>query len=581
MLISARRLVRAEYAELFLFPIGTEQGLRSTLGARDELSSEADTVGPADEQALAALGAGVDAVLLPAGRLPHSLDGYLAARNLPDAIIAGLCGDDGPFGLLVVGNRAGDVDSFGPDDRRLLATFAGHASVLLRNGRLERSLAEVTELTERLRYQAFHDILTGLPNRTLFAERVEEAFVSGEGHSAVLFLDLDDFKAINDTLGHGVGDEALSEIGRRVEGSIRPGDTAARLGGDEFAVLIEATDLRGTEAVAESLLAALARPLALRSGETRVHGSIGIAPASSATSAAELLQNADVAMYSAKSEGKHRFAHYEPGMHARVRRRQDFAAALQRALDRDEITPVFEPIVDLRNGRAVAFEALARWSSTDRGIVSPGEFIPVAEEIGVMAQLGSLVLRHACRAARSWQDGHPSRRGIGVSVNLSPAELADGGLAERVARILFESRLPAESLMLEITESDVMWDLDAAHNRMAELRALGVRLGLDDFGTGRSSLERLDTFPLSAVKIAKPFVDRLADAESESTFIDTFVALAGSLGLDCIAEGIEHAAQLPRLLARGCTLGQGFLFAPPLRAGELDVYLRAPLQRAG
>jgi predicted signal transduction protein with EAL and GGDEF domain len=354
---------------------------------------------------------------------------------------------------------------------------------------------------------------------------------------------------------------------------VRTGDTAARLGGDEFAVLLEAADEEATEAVAGALLDAVERPFFLQGRETRVHASIGIAAAGSAGSADELLGNADVAMYSAKGAGKHCFTHYEPTMHARVRRRHEFALELQGALERDEIGVVFEPIVDLRDGRIVSFEALARWYSRERGVVQPGEFIPVAEQSSLMRQIGGSILRQACLAARRWQDAYQAYRDTGVSVNLSPSELANESLADEVAQALRDSGLPAESLMLEITEGDVMWDVDSANLRMQELRALGVRLVLDDFGTGYSSLERLDTFPLDAVKIAKPFVDRLVDPDCESSFIDAFVRLASSLELECIAEGIEHGSQVPRLLERGCGLGQGFHFAPPLAAAELDQYL--------
>ncbi len=584
LLVAVRQLVRAEYAEIFLLAAGSQPGLRSTLGAQGEMNAHADVLSLADAQVLAALGAGPDAILLSSSRVPHSLDGYLAARTLPDAIIGSLRGEDGVFGLVIVGDRSGDVVSFSSDDKRLFETFVNHASVMLENGRLERSLAEVTDLKDQLRHQAFHDVLTGLPNRALFTERVEAAMARGDGTAAVLFLDLDDFKAINDTLGHAVGDELLAEVGLRVQRAVRPADTAARLGGDEFAVLLDTTDRRGSEVVAESLLRALRRPLMLRGREARVHASIGIAPASSAASADELLQNADVAMYAAKTIGKHCFVHYRPRMHARVRRRLEFAAALQGAVERDEIVTVFEPIIDLRDGRVVGFEALARWNSPVRGLVQPADFIHVAEEIGVMPEIGLSILRRACLAARHWIDEYPAHRDVTVSVNLSPSELAAEKLADNVARALFEARLPAEKLMLEITESDVMWDIDIAHRRMDELRALGVKLVLDDFGTGRSSLERLDTFPLDAVKIAKPFVDRLLDPSSESSFIDAFVSLAQSLDVQCIAEGIEDAAQVPMLLDRGCSLGQGFHFAPPMNEAELARFLGAasvPLRQLG
>ena len=572
LLIAVRQLVRAEYAEIFLFPAAGHPGLRSTLGPLGAASAHPDVADPADEQVLATLEAG-GSVLLGSARAAEPLEGYLGVRGLSDGMVAALRGENGAFGILVVGERSGDIATFNSDDLRLLETFVGHASVMLENGRLERSLAEVTDLKERLRHQAFHDVLTGLPNRALFTERVEAALVHGSGTAAVLFLDLDDFKTINDTLGHAVGDEVLAEVGRRVSRCVRSGDTAARLGGDEFAVLLESIDERGSEVVAESLLKAMRRPFALSGRKASVNASIGIAPAGTAGSADELLRNADVAMYSAKEAGKHRFAHYDPSMHAEVRRRHEFAVELQRALERNEIGIVFEPIVDLRHGRIVAFEALARWHSPERGVVMPAEFLPVAEEIGVMGQIGQRVLRLACKEARLWQEERPDFQDVGVCVNLSPSELSSETLVKGVAKALLETRLPAGSLMLEITESEVMRDLETAHARMGELRALGVKLVLDDFGTGRSSLERLGTFPLDALKIAKPFVDRLLAPGVESGFIDTFVRLAATLGIDCIAEGIEQPSQVARLIERGCTFGQGYHFATPMRPDQLERYL--------
>ena len=470
LLIAVRRLLRAEHAEIFLFPAGADQGLRGTLGPYGEMTAYPDVVGAADEQVLAVLEAWSGAIVLPVPRPAHPLDGYLAARDLPDAIIAALPGEHGPFGLLVVGRRWSDEpDSFTDDDRRLLETFVGHASVLLENGRLERSLAQVTDLKDRLRHQAFHDVLTGLPNRALLTERVEAAVAGGGPPAAVLFLDLDDFKSVNDTLGHAVGDELLVEVARRVQGSVRPGDTAARLGGDEFAVLLEATDEQGAAVVADSLIESLSRPFVLAGRQSNLHASIGIAHAHSAGSAAELLHNADVAMYAAKASGKARFLHYEPTMHAELRRRHDFALELQGALERDEIAIVFEPIVDLRDQRIVAFEALARWNSPDRGVVQPDEFIAVAEEMGLMVQIGRRILRQACAAAATWQAAHPEHGPIGVSVNLGASEFADDQLVEEIARVLYDTRLPAESLMLEIAENDVMRSPDSALARLDEL----------------------------------------------------------------------------------------------------------------
>jgi diguanylate cyclase (GGDEF)-like protein len=584
LLIAVRQLVRAEFAEILLFPTGVQPGLRTTLGPDGGSTTHLDTVDPSAAAARAELEAGGGAVLLPAGRALQPLHGYLAERSLPDGIVAPLRGEEGIFGILVVGLRSGNVDSFDGEDRLLLETFVGHASVMLENGRLERSLAEVTDLKERLRHQAFHDVLTGLPNRALFTERVEAALEHGSGAAAVLFMDLDDFKTINDTLGHAVGDEVLAEVGRRVQRAVRPTDTAARLGGDEFAVLLDSIDRHGTEVVAESLLKTMRRPFALSGREVRLNTSIGIAPASTVRTADELLRNADVAMYTAKQSGKHCFAHYDPSMHAKVRKRHEFALGLEKALERNQIGVVFEPIVEMRHGRIVAFEALARWHSPERGVVPPGEFLPVAEEIGLMNEIGDRVLRLACREAHSWQERHPDFRDVAVSVNLSPSELSMEELARRIACALRDTELPASTLMLEITESDVMRDLDSAHLRMEELRSLGVQLVLDDFGTGRSSLERLVTFPLDALKIAKPFVDRLLDPRAESGFIDTFVRLAGSLGIMCIAEGVEEPSQVAHLIERGATLGQGYHFARPMRPDELEAYLgpaTTPLVRAG
>jgi diguanylate cyclase (GGDEF)-like protein len=573
LLVAVRQLVRAEYAEVLLFPTHGQPGLRSVAGSRGATTEHPDAAEPADLEVQAALEEDGGVVLLPLGRGPHQLDSYLAVRGIPDGMVAPLKGENGMFGILVVGDRSGDVATFNHDDRRLLETFVGHASVMLENGRLERSLAEVTDLKERLRHQAFHDPLTGLPNRALFTERVEATLAHGSGAAAVLFLDLDDFKAINDTLGHAVGDEMLAEVGRRVARCVRAGDTAARLSGDEFAVLLESIDRRGMEVVAESLLKAMRRPFELPGREAAMNASIGIAPASSAGSADELLRNADVAMYSAKESGKHRFAHYDPSMHARLQLRHEFAVGLRKALERNEIGVVFEPIVELDHGRIVAFEALARWHSPERGVVMPADFLPVAEEIGVMGQIGERVLKLACRAARSWQEAFPAFRDVGVSVNLSPSELSAASLSDGVARALVETGLAAEYLRIEITEHDVMRDLDSAHLGMEGLRAIGVKLVLDDFGTGISSLERLDSFPLDALKIAKPFVDRLLDPTAESSFIDTFVRLSASLGIECIAEGVEEESQVARLLERGCTLGQGYHFSSPMRPDQLECFL--------
>jgi diguanylate cyclase (GGDEF)-like protein len=576
LLIAVRRLVRAEYAEIILFPTDSDQGLRSTLGVNGEMLMQPGDITTTDRLLLALAENGEQTLVVPSPRTEHPLDDYLGERKLPDAMISVLRTEDGPFGLLLVGDRAGDVDTFGREDATLLETFGRHASVLIENGRLERSLAEVTELKDELRHQAFHDTLTGLPNRALFAEQVKAstAVPSVDGLApAVLFLDLDEFKTVNDSRGHSVGDELLVEVGRRIRLCLRPGDTPARLGGDEFGMLLGPTTSAGAETVAERVLATLAKPFNLQGRELYVHASIGIALASPGQSTEELLLNADVAMYAAKAAGKGRFAHYQAGLHARVKQRHELALDLERAVERDEIDTVFQPIVSLRTGRVVSFEALARWQHPKRGLVMPDDFISVAEEIGVMPTIGGEVLRQAVRAAKAWQEAHTEDGDIGVAVNLSPSQLGNERLADEIARMLLEARLDSGLVTFEITESAAMRDIDVALARMFELRNLGVKLALDDFGTGHSSLARLDTLPLNILKIAKPFVDRLLDARPDTSFVDAFVRLAYSLDMECVAEGIEVEAQVPRLLDRGCGLGQGFFFAQPMAVDEIRDYL--------
>jgi diguanylate cyclase (GGDEF)-like protein len=576
LLIAVRRLARAEYAEILLFPTDSDQGLRSTLSSRGEVLMQPGEITAADRLPLAFAHDGTQTFLLPKAQPEQPLDDCLRVRDLPDGMIAILRGDNGPFGLLIVGDRSSDVDTFKQEDAILLETFAGHASVLIENGRLERSLAEVTGLKEKLSHQAYHDTLTGLGNRALFAEHLEATLrdaEDGSSSAAILFLDIDDFKAINDSMGHAIGDELLAEVGRRVRACTRAGELPARLGGDEFAVLLEQTTAEGAQRVAEQLLESLAKPVKIGGRDTYVHASIGIAPATSAATADELLRNADVAMYAAKDAGRNRYSHYQPVMHALVRKRHELALDLERAVERGEIHVVFQPILSLRTGRVVSAEALARWYHPERGHVPPLDFIPIAEQIGLMPTIGQHALQGACRAARTWQEAHSDYADIGLNVNLSPSELVNERLADGVARTLLESRLDPKSLTLEITETSAITHVDSAAERMHELRALGVKLALDDFGTGHSSLERLHELPLTTLKIPKLFIDRLLGSSTDPNLIDAFVRLADSLDLDCVAEGIEHAIQVTRLLDRGCGLGQGFYLGRPMTSDKILGFL--------
>jgi diguanylate cyclase (GGDEF)-like protein len=585
LLLAARRLLRAEYSEILLLTRMPEEGVRrSVSGGADDALMRAEGLTPATDDAVRHVSSTDRALLLPRRREPGPLDELLSSRGLRDAVVGALRGDEGVFGLLLVGGRVGDVTTFDENDRTLFETFASHASVLLQNGRLEESLAQVTELQEELRHQAYHDALTGLPNRALFTERVAEAVArhaADETCRAVLFLDLDRFKTVNDSWGHAAGDELLVQVAERIRDATRPHDTPARLGGDEFGVLLEDTDVEGAEHATERILDALDEPFWLSGRETHVRASIGIAVTGEhAATAEELLSNADTSMYVAKEEHR-RHATYEPRLHDRLHHRQEVALELERALAGDEIVVHFQPVVSLVDGTLEAFEALARWKHPERGLVSPSEFLSVAEESGLIVEIGAQVLDQALRHARGWRNVTPAAEQLGLWVNLAPNEFANESLVEDLALALARTGFDAQRLTVEITESSVMRDEQNALKAMHRLRELGVALSIDDFGTGYSSLSRLAEFPIQLLKIPKTFVDPLAEAHAETSFIDAILRLASSLGIVTVAEGIEHPAQALRLRSLGGELGQGFLFGEPLTPDAAERFLRRGIGTTG
>jgi diguanylate cyclase (GGDEF)-like protein len=576
LLTTARSILRAELAELILCPPASpDRVLRSSIGPDGEVLMESVELGATERRALEVATSHDGAFLLPRGREQHPLDEYLAALGAEDGMLTALRGESRIFGTLLVGNRAGDVATFNADDCTLFETFAGHAALLLENDRLEQSLLEVTELKEQLRHQAFHDALTGLPNRTLFYEKLVEAMAAPGAHGllSVLFIDLDDFKAINDTLGHKAGDELLVAVARRLRSCIATTDTAARFGGDEFAILLPRTMAHGAERVAQRLVETLHAPFDIQGSAISVSLSIGVASArSSFDTADELLRNADVAMYDAKAAGKRRFSVYEPQMHTKLRIRHERTADLERAVNHSEIDVHYQPIVTLDGGGTVALEALARWRHPKRGLVPPDEFIPLAEETGLMVPLGRGVLLEACTRMREWQTKFDNVD-LGISVNLSPSELHNPDLANEVSAVLAATGLAPASLILEITETGAMRNLDVAVKTFERLRELGVRLALDDFGTGHSSLSHLRDFPLDFLKIAKPFVDRVEESGRQTAFADAILRLADALDLPVVAEGIEAPSQAQSLRALDCTLGQGYYFARPLDDAGIVAHL--------
>jgi diguanylate cyclase (GGDEF)-like protein/PAS domain S-box-containing protein len=438
-----------------------------------------------------------------------------------------------------------------------------------------RDITERKRLEEQLRHQAFHDQLTGLPNRSLFLDRLEHAWARAGGTPqplAVVFLDLDDFKGINDALGHAAGDEALQIAARRISAGLGLADTVARVGGDEFAVLIEdPAERAGPGRIAERILDRLREPFQLAGTEVALRASAGIASARTTEEPDELLRNADIAMYQAKSQGKGRIVQYSRSMRDATLGRLQLKADLQRGLEREELSLVYQPIVDLRSGTAVGLEALLRWTHPRLGPIGPTGFVPLAEESGAIIPIGKWVLREAVERARGWQVA--LGRDVQISVNLSARQLADPHLAEQVAASLAGAGLAPTSLVLEITEGALVDDVDLAVATMASLRTLGVGLAIDDFGTGYSSLNYLRQLPVDTIKIDRSFVVELGRSEDQRALLRSIVGLARSLRLETIAEGIETASQVEELRALGVRLGQGYYFARPLPADQAVSFL--------
>jgi len=453
------------------------------------------------------------------------------------------------------------------------------AKNLLATRYLHQKLKDENKALEtRLVYQAFHDSLTGLANRALFHDRVEHALAKvprGE-RVAVVLLDLDDFKQVNDTLGHLEGDKLLEVVAARLRMATRGCDTVARIGGDEFAVLLEGVPQLGDAMhVVERITEALRPPIALQGREVTIGASMGVAHARGEETVDELLRNADVAMYRAKDEGKGRFAVFEPGMYAALLERLELASDLRHALERDELRVLYQPIVELGSGAITGVEALVRWEHPVRGLSLPAAFIPLAEETGLIVGIGRWVLIEACHQGREWMEAAGDGPSPTVSVNVSARQLLDPGFAGDVAKALTDSRFPAAKLTLEITESTLMTDSPVALERLQELKALGVRLAIDDFGTGYCNLSYLQRFPLDILKIDKSFIAQMATNGNDAALASTIVGLAETLRLFTVAEGVEDAEQRARLIALGCDHGQGYLFARPIKAEAITELLSA------
>ncbi len=441
-----------------------------------------------------------------------------------------------------------------------------------------RDVSERKRLEEQLTHLAFHDPLTGLANRALFRDRVSHALALSRRQGTVVtvvFLDLDDFKQVNDTLGHAEGDRLIVAVSERLHASARSADTVARFGGDEFALLLE--DPPGTPGhlpLVDRLSKSMARPFTLAGNELYVTASVGIATASAEESADDLLRNADMAMYTAKRRGKGRCETYQAHMYADLRQRMEMELALRAAIEREELHLVYQPIYDLRTRALRGVEALVRWEHPRYGPLLPQQFVPLAEETGLIVDLGGWVLREACRQMSQWRTQHPSAN-LSIAINVSSRQLHELDIVHETMRALEESGVDPGAVILEITESVLMQQTGSAQVRLAHLKGLGVRIAIDDFGTGYSSLSYLQRFPIDILKLAKPFVEYVASGEDHAALARAILGLGQALRLSTVAEGVERADQCAALAAMGCDLAQGYHFSPPLAPEEITRLLTA------
>jgi diguanylate cyclase (GGDEF)-like protein len=433
---------------------------------------------------------------------------------------------------------------------------------------------------QELAHQAFHDSLTGLPNRALFSDRVGQALRRDRRtklHAAVVYLDLDGFKSVNDTLGHDAGDSLLCEVGRRLLRAVRAGDTVTRLGGDEFAILIEESEhpLQEAQRVARRLLQSLGVPVEVDSQLLMVSASIGIAVADDEATPSSMLRDADVAMYRAKATGKGRYVVYEPEMRTAAVERLRLETDLVTALDDGEFRLDYQPVVSMSTGYVQGFEALLRWHHPELGVIAPQKFIPIAEQNGLIVPIGRWVLGQACRQVAQWRHELPESRDLTIAINVSGRQIASPDLVEHVAQAIFDSGLPPEALVLEMTESVLVEDAQLAARRLQELRDLGVRLAIDDFGTGYSSLSYLRQFPVDILKVDRSFVAMITDPGTVPAIVRGLLDLGRTMGLETVAEGVEDGVQREALLSQGCELAQGYLFARPLSLSDAWALLAA------
>ena len=579
LLDHARRMFRSEIAEVSLLPqVEGQEILRTSVGPGDAIEMMRPIGTELDDPRLVRCVAERQAFIVATGEPTPAAAGGGRFRN---AIYAPLIGESRLMGTIVVANRMSDLSPFDSDDLKLFQTLASHTAVALENGQLEQSLSSLSQLKEELQHKAYHDALTGLANRAFFAQSVAQRLESTDATGlvpVVLFLDLDDFKIVNDTLGHAAGDELLASVGDRIQAAMRTGDLAARIGGDEFAVLLwDTPEMPVARRVAERLIGAFRSGAAQGGAAANAHVSIGVAagyPGSG--SADDLLRNADVAMYSAKARGKNRVAFFEPEMVTAVAARHTMTESLQRAVDNGEFVLHYQPIVEVATGRMTGVESLVRWMHPTRGMVWPGEFIAVAESSDLILDIGRWVLERSCRQAKEWHDRWPDLRDLQISVNVAGRQLEQPDFVEEVAEVVRSSGVDPATVVLEVTETTLLQNADDAIAKLEAIRRLGLGVAIDDFGTGYSSLSYLQRFPATAIKIARDFV-AVDEADADSwELASAIVSMGRALRLTVIAEGVEEPFQLERLRKLRCSRAQGYYLARPLPAKELERMFSQP-----
>jgi diguanylate cyclase (GGDEF)-like protein len=501
------------------------------------------------------------------GAAPHAHQA-LAVYGLQAAMAAPVSRNGEIVGSLLVGSF--QRRSYSPAEQEILLAFAEHASLALNDA---AAVDGMRRAFDDAVHQATHDSLTGLPNRSLVLDRLDQALARSQRTGrrvTVLFTDLDRFKVINDSFGHTAGDGVLLRVSQRLQGAVRPHDTVGRLAGDEFVIVCEGLTDRDALDVAERVAAAVSKPIMLGGRESVITASIGIAHAEPGTRAEDMLRDSDVAMYGAKERGRCRIELFDAEMRRRLIDRLELERCLRSALTSGELRLEYQPIVSFGDWRVSAAEALVRWEHPERGLVLPTEFVPVAEESGLILPLGRWVLVEACRQLAAWRAA--GRTELRVTVNLSARQFSDPDLTAVVAEALARAGLPGDALWLEITESVLMEEVEAAADTLLALKRLGVHLSVDDFGTGYSSLSYLKQFPVDVLKIDRSFIDGLGTDPEDGAIVLAIVSLARALRLEVVAEGVEHLHQLEALQRLGCNAVQGFLLARPVPADRLPEF---------